>query len=1588
MATVTGTSGNDVLYGTGGADSIFGLDGNDRMIGGAGADAYDGGNGFDWASYETAGSALVIDLFDGSRSTGEAIGDTYTAVESYVGTAYNDLFWAGNTVTTFDGGPGGDDTVNYSLSTSAITFTFNLTTSTQQGSGSGGLAQGDIIWNIDAMVGTAYNDTYIVNGTASSVTITETAGGGTDTVQTSNSSYTLGAYLENLTYTGTGTFTGTGNSLNNVLTGSTGNDRLIGGGGADTLVGGSGFDWASYETSSSGIVIDLDNGSRSTGDAIGDTYSGIESYVGSTYNDTFYAGATATTMDGWNGTDTVNYSLSTAGITLTFNLTTVTPAGSGTGGYAQGDTLSSIDVIVGSNYDDTYVINGTASSVTLTETSGGGTDTVQTSNANYTLGAYLENLTYSGTSAFTGTGNGLNNVLIGNSGNDRLIGGGGADTLVGGSGADTASYETSSVGVVVDIYDGSRSTGDAVGDSYNSVEIYVGSTYIDTFIANAAATTFDGWNGTDTVDYSLSTSGITLTFNLTAVTPAGSGVGGYAQGDTLVSIDAVVGTSYDDIYVVNGTTSSVTITEAAGGGTDTVQTNNSSYTPGAYIENLTYTGSGSFTGNGNSLNNLIIGNSGNDTLYGNDGDDTLVGGAGADQLVGGNGTDTASYQNAAAAISLNFKTGPHTGDASGDTFTTIEIFKGSNFNDTFVSGASAHNFDGNGGSDTVDYSTSTAVSVNLTTGTGAGGDAAGDTYTSIEKVIGSAYTDTLSSATSGDTLAGGTGNDIYVVRASGITVTEASGEGTDEIQTSLASFSIASIANVENLSYTGSGNFVGTGSTGNNVITGGGGNDTLIGGDGADQLIGGSGTDAADYSASGSAVTIDLTAGTSSGGDAAGDSFSSIEKVIGSSYADSLSSATSGHTLTGGAGNDTYVIGSSGVTVVEASSEGTDEVQTALSSLSIASFANVENLTYTGFSNFAGTGNAGNNSLTGGNGHDTLIGGSGADQLNGGLGTDVASYENASSGVTLNFKTGTHTGDAAGDSFTSIEAFKGSNFADTFVSDASAGTFNGNGGTDTVDYSTSAAAITVNLTTGTGSGGDAAGDSYTSIEKVIGSAYADSLSSSTSGHILAGGAGDDIYTVGSSGVTITEASGEGTDEVLTGLGTFSIASLANVENLTYTGSSNFTGTGNSGNNIIIGGSGNDILIGGGGADQLVGGFGADIASYQTAGSGITLNLKTGTHGGDAAGDTFADIYSYRGSNFVDTFVSGAAADSFDGNGGSDVVDYSTSAAAVTVDLTAGTGSGGDAAGDSFSSIEKVVGSAYADTLSSATSGHILAGGTGDDLYVVGSSGITITEASGEGSDEVQTGLSSFSITGFANVENLTYTGSSNFIGTGNTGDNIITGGIGDDTLVGRAGSDQLIGGFGTDAADYSASASAVTVDLTTGTSSGGEAAGDSFSSIEKVIGSSFADNLSSSISGHILAGGDGNDAIAIGDGTALGDGGNDTISSDGTAAVLYGGAGDDTFSVVGSASIFGGEDSDAYDLSSASLDTVSLRDDGSSGFDKVFLPFLDSASFTQTQVGNDLLLADGTYNVYLKDWFAGFNSIEEFETLDHNTFTI
>ncbi|MDR8368303.1 calcium-binding protein, partial [Pseudomonas sp. JL3] len=103
---------------------------------------------------------------------------------------------------------------------------------------------------------------------------------------------------------------------------------------------------------------------------------------------------------------------------------------------------------------------------------------------------------------------------------------------------------------------------------------------------------------------------------------------------------------------------------------------------------------------------------------------------------------------------------------------------------------------------------------------------------------------------------------------------------------------------------------------------------------------------------------------------------------------------------------------------------------------------------------------------TGGSGNDTLYGGAGADQFIGGAGYDTAGYTDSTVAVTINLKTGVHSGIGAGDTFTDIEAIKGSNYNDTFVGDGRGTDFDGGVGIDTVDYSASAAAVNVDIRLG------------------------------------------------------------------------------------------------------------------------------------------------------------------------------------------------------------------------------------------------------------------------------------------------------------------------------------------------------------------------------------------------------------------------------------------------------------------------------------------------------------------------------------------
>jgi len=172
-------------------------------------------------------------------------------------------------------------------------------------------------------------------------------------------------------------------------------------------------------------------------------------------------------------------------------------------------------------------------------------------------------------------------------------------------------------------------------------------------------------------------------------------------------------------------------------------------------------------------------------------------------------------------------------------------------------------------------------------------------------------------------------------------------------------------------------------------------------------------------------------------------------------------------------------------------------------------------------------------------------------------------------------------------------------------------------------------------------------------------------------------------------------------------------------------------TGSAQANRLVGDYGNDTLSGGGGDDTLIGGVGDD------------------------------------------TLIGGAGADAMDGGSGTDTASYSDAAAAVVASLAAPGGNTGDAAGDTYSGIENLIGSAFADILRGDANANVLDGGVGNDVL-----------DGGDGNDTLAGGLGNDSLTGGA-------------------GNDTLYGGIGDDTLVGGAGNDVIDGGNGTDRAVFS-----------------------------------------------------------------------------------------------------------------------------------------------------------------------------------------
>ncbi len=223
---------------------------------------------------------------------------------------------------------------------------------------------------------------------------------------------------------------------------------------------------------------------------------------------------------------------------------------------------------------------------------------------------------------------------------------------------------------------------------------------------------------------------------------------------------------------------------------------------------------------------------------------------------------------------------------------------------------------------------------------------------------------------------------------------------------------------------------------------------------------------------------------------------------------------------------------------------------------------------------------------------------------------------------------------------------------------------------------------------------------------------------------------------------------------------FSAFEATDTISITGTAAAN-TLTGSSQRDRIDGGGGNDLLRGGAGADQLIGGAGIDTASYAGSLLAVTVNLATGTAtGGDAEGDSLSGIENLVGTDQIDTLTGDAGANTLDGGASSDILQggagadrliggfgtdtasYAASSLAVTVNLLTGVATGGDAAGDSFSGIDSLIGSTKGDMLSGNAGGNRLAGGLGNDTLTggAGADGFVFDTALGPANIDVITDM--------------------------------------------------------------------------------------------------------------------------------------------------------------------------------------------------------------------------------------------------------
>jgi len=715
---------------------------------------------------------------------------------------------------------------------------------------------------------------------------------------------------------------------------------------------------------------------------------------------------------------------------------------------------------------------------------------------------------------------------------------------------------------------------------------------------------------------------------------------------------------------------------------------------------------------------------------------------------------------------------------------------------------------------------------------------------------GGAGDDLLDGGANSDEMIGGTGDDTYVVDNTADIVTEASGEGADTV---IASIDYALADTLENLTLSGEA-INGTGNDADNRLIGNSADNRLEARAGNDTLNGGMGADA----------------------------------------------------MIGGSGDDLYIVDNVGDVVIENATEGTDTVR---ASVSYTLSDNVEHLTLTGSASISATGNVLDNTLVGNSGNNILDGGIGIDTMIGGKGDDlyvvdstediVTEYagegiDTIRSSVTRTLEeavenlvlTGTAAIDATGNAMSNILI---GNDADNTIdgktgSDAMAG-YGGNdtyivdNEGDTVYESLDAgddhviASVTYTLSDNverlTLVGTDAIDATGNDLDNVlIGNSADNVLDGKAGADHMSADAGNDIYVVDNVGDMVVETADNGIDAIMASV---SYVLPEHVENLTLTGMENISGTGNTQDNTLIGNSGSNTLDGSTGADTMLGGMGDDVYYVDDTRDIVSENVDEGY-------DTIRSSVTYTLSENVERLEL-------------------TGSAVI------------DGYGNALDNV--IIGNGADNTIDAKEGADAMAGGAGNDTYIVDNTGDTVIEELDAGDDHV---IASVTYTLSDNVERLTLVGTDTIDGTGNVLDNTLIGNGANNILDGKEGTDTMVGGAGDDTYYVDNTADTVWENLSEGVDT-------IYSSVSYVLPDN-VENLTLIGDGNINAGGNGLDNILIGNGSdnhISGGGGNDLLDGKGGNDTLEGGIGNDT--LIGGI----GNDTFVYNLKD-DLDTI--RDEG------------------------------------------------------------